>query len=59
MNISSINPFNGQQIKEYATLSEEQVQTKIEQTHSAWVDWKKTSHEQRSALMNRLAEIFA
>lgn len=57
MNISSINPLNGQQIKEYATLSEEQVQAKIEQTHKAWLGWKKTTHAQRSLLMNRLAEI--
>ena len=57
MNISSINPVNGQQIREYTTLSEEQVQAKIEQTHAAWLGWKKTTHVQRSLLMNRLAEI--
>lgn len=57
MNISSINPVNGQQIQEYPTLNEKQVAEKIEQTQSAWLDWKKTTHTQRRTLMNRLAEI--
>lgn len=57
MNITSINPVNGQHIKEYATLNEEQVNAKIGETQNAWLDWKKTSHAQRRILMNRLAEI--
>lgn len=57
MNISSINPVNGQQIQEYTTLNEKQVAEKIEQTHSVWLDWKKTTPAQRRTLMNRLAEI--
>ncbi|RAJ26376.1 NAD-dependent succinate-semialdehyde dehydrogenase [Pedobacter cryoconitis] len=57
MNISSINPVNGQQIQEYITLNEKQVAEKIEQTNNAWLDWKKTTHTKRRTLMNRLAEI--
>lgn len=57
MNISSINPVNGQQIQEYKTLNEKQVAEKIEQTHDAWSGWKKTTPIQRRLLMNRLAEI--
>lgn len=57
MNISSINPVNGQEIQKYITLNEEEVAEKIGQTHSAWLDWKKTTHIQRRKLMNRLAEI--
>lgn len=57
MKITSINPVNGQPIKAYTALTEQQVTEKIEQTHTAWLSWKKTSHEQRRALMNRLAAI--
>ncbi|MBB5645993.1 NAD-dependent succinate-semialdehyde dehydrogenase [Pedobacter cryoconitis] len=57
MNISSINPVNGQEIQKYITLNEEEVAEKIRQTHSAWLGWKKTTHIQRRKLMNRLAEI--
>lgn len=57
MNISSINPVNGQEIQEYITLTEEEVAEKIEQTHSAWLGWKKTTPIQRRKLMNKLAEI--
>ncbi|HEY0175143.1 MAG TPA: aldehyde dehydrogenase family protein, partial [Pedobacter sp.] len=57
MNITSINPANGQVIKEYTALNETQVTEKIAQTHNAWLSWKKTSHEERSILMNKLAEV--
>lgn len=57
MKITSINPVNGQPIKTYTTLTEQQIAEKIEQTHTAWLSWKKTSHEQRRPLMNRLAAI--
>jgi succinate-semialdehyde dehydrogenase/glutarate-semialdehyde dehydrogenase len=57
MKITSINPVNRQKIKEYTALTEQEVAEKIEQTHTAWLGWKKTSHEQRRELMNRLAAI--
>ncbi|WP_367867808.1 NAD-dependent succinate-semialdehyde dehydrogenase [Pedobacter sp. WC2423] len=57
MKITSINPVNGQPIKTYTTLTEQQIAEKIEQTHTAWLSWKKTSHQQRRTLMNRLAAI--
>ncbi|HEY0298172.1 MAG TPA: NAD-dependent succinate-semialdehyde dehydrogenase [Arachidicoccus sp.] len=57
MNIISINPTNGEKIKKYALLTENEVTKKIEQTHSAWLSWKKTSHETRRALLRKLAAI--
>jgi succinate-semialdehyde dehydrogenase/glutarate-semialdehyde dehydrogenase len=42
MKLTSINPVNGEKIKEYDTLNEEQVSEKIEQTHEAWLSWRKT-----------------
>lgn len=57
MSIISINPANGQQIKEYATLNDEQVAAKIEQTHRAWLSWKKTGHDVRRTLLYKLASV--
>lgn len=57
MRITSINPVNGQPIQSYDALTEAEVAEKIEQTHTAWMNWKKTSHEQRRTLMNRLAAV--
>jgi succinate-semialdehyde dehydrogenase/glutarate-semialdehyde dehydrogenase len=57
MKITSINPVNGQSIKEYTALTEQEAAEKIEETHTAWLSWKKTSHEQRRILMNKLAAI--
>ena len=57
MSIISINPADGQQIKEYASLTEEQVAAKIEQGHEAWLSWRKTSHDLRRALLYKLAGV--
>jgi succinate-semialdehyde dehydrogenase / glutarate-semialdehyde dehydrogenase len=57
MSIISVNPANGKQIKEYATLNDEQSAEKIEQTHQAWLTWKKTGHEERRTLLNKLAAV--
>lgn len=57
MKLTSINPVNGKKIKEYGTLNEQEVNEKIEQTHKAWLSWRKTNHEERRALMTKLAEI--
>lgn len=57
MSIISINPANGQQIKEYATLNDDQATAKIEETHQAWLRWKKTGPEERRTLLINLADI--
>jgi succinate-semialdehyde dehydrogenase/glutarate-semialdehyde dehydrogenase len=57
MKLTSINPVNGEIIKEYDTLNEQEVSEKIEQTHEAWLSWRKTSHAERRAPMIKLAEI--
>jgi succinate-semialdehyde dehydrogenase/glutarate-semialdehyde dehydrogenase len=57
MSIISINPANGQQIKEYASLTNEEVSVKIEQGHRAWLSWKKTDHNERRTLLYKLASI--
>ncbi|MBS7565060.1 NAD-dependent succinate-semialdehyde dehydrogenase [Mucilaginibacter sp. Bleaf8] len=57
MSITSVNPANGQSIKNYTTHTSAQVSEKINQTHQAWLQWKLTSANERSALLNRMAAI--
>jgi len=45
MKITSINPTNGEIIKEYTTHSDADVANKIKQTHEAWLNWRGTSHD--------------
>lgn len=57
MAITSINPANGSEIQTYQQLSEEQVANKINETHEAWLLWRKTDITERSILLNKLAEV--
>lgn len=53
----SINPANGQEIKSYNEQTPEQSDQIIEGVFDAWIEWKNTTFEQRSALMLKAAEI--
>lgn len=55
MHLQSVNPVNGKIIKSYKEDTEVKLVRKIEQTHKAWLGWRDSSFEERSALMNKLA----
>lgn len=57
MSIVSINPANGQKIKEYPNHTPEQVADKVASTHKAWLDWKNSDHATRTSLMNKMAAV--
>ena len=57
MNITSVNPFNGETIKKYRLLNNRSVDQKIEQTHNAWLKWKQTTFAERSALLQKMADV--
>lgn len=57
MKISSINPANGNNIQEYTLLTDNEIVDKINQTHQAWLGWRKSSHTQRSGLLKKLAAV--
>ncbi|WP_152616712.1 NAD-dependent succinate-semialdehyde dehydrogenase [Flavihumibacter solisilvae] len=57
MSIVSINPTSGEQIKTYDTLTLDDVNRKIEQTHQAWNSWKKSGHAERSRLLTNMAGV--
>ena len=57
MTIQSINPATGENIKSYTLHADPEVSDKIDQVHQAWLSWKETSFEQRSTLLNKMAEV--
>ena len=57
MSIQSINPATGESIREYATHDSAQVNAAIEQADRAFQGWRRTTFEQRTALMNRAAAV--
>lgn len=57
MTIQSINPATGENIKSYTLHTDQEVSNKIDQVHQAWLLWKETSFEQRSTLLNKMADV--
>ena len=56
MDINSINPANGKQLKKYRAHTTEQVEKKITQTHNAWLKWKEISFDERAKLLVNLGK---
>jgi len=57
MSITSVNPANGQNIKTYNTHTPQEVASKINQTHSAWLQWRTSQPSLRAELLNKLAAV--
>src|SRR6218665_1681565 len=57
MEILSINPANGKTIKKHSAHSDKQVDKKIQQTHTAWLNWRTSPREERSRLLNNMATV--
>ncbi|MBS1665390.1 MAG: NAD-dependent succinate-semialdehyde dehydrogenase [Bacteroidetes bacterium] len=55
MSIASINPANGQKIKDYPSHTPQQVSEKITATHKAWQTWKCTDPSTRAELLSKMA----
>ena len=55
--IKSINPYNGELLKEFDIMSAEEVNKKIDNADKAFKDWKKTPVEERAKIMKKVAEL--
>lgn len=53
----SINPTNGEVVNTYQPHSKDEVKDIIGQTHTAWQQWKKTSFEVRSVLLEKASQV--
>ncbi len=52
------NPATGEVEATYPTATEQDIQNAIEQASNAYQDWQKTSLSERSALLNKIADIY-
>lgn len=57
MTLESINPANGRLLKSYHEMSDNEIANIIQKSNDAWLEWKKTTFDQRSLLMKKSAEI--
>jgi len=55
--LTSINPYNGEILATYETISNEEVEQKIQTAHKAYLAWKETSFDERKDLCYKLAAV--
>ena len=55
--IKSVNPATGEVIEEYQEMSRSEAAAIVDAAHIAFQDWRKTSFEERSKLMNKAADV--
>jgi succinate-semialdehyde dehydrogenase/glutarate-semialdehyde dehydrogenase len=53
--MQSINPYNNKLVAQYAEFSNLEIQSAVDNNFNAWVEWRETSFEHRSALMHKAA----
>lgn len=54
--ITTVNPATGEDIKEYNYMSNDEVNNIVETSHQAFLEWRKTSHEERAKVINSIGE---
>ena len=54
--ITTVNPATGEDIKEYSYMSNDEVNNIVEASHQAFLEWRKTSHEERAKVINSIGE---
>ena len=57
MTIEAINPTTGESIARHEEMAGSIVSGIIEDVHAAFLEWRRTSFEERAALMRKAAEI--
>jgi succinate-semialdehyde dehydrogenase / glutarate-semialdehyde dehydrogenase len=57
MFFESVNPYTGKVIKKYKYLNEHKINSVIEHTNAAFLEWKQTSIKHRTDLLKTAAEI--
>ncbi len=55
--ITTINPYNGKELKSYTELTENQINSKLEIADQAFHDWKLTSFEERSEKIRKVGSL--
>ncbi|MGB5982379.1 MAG: NAD-dependent succinate-semialdehyde dehydrogenase [Nonlabens sp.] len=55
--ITTINPYNGEELKQYKELTSDQIQTKLETAQKTFEQWKTTTFKVRSEKIIKVAEL--
>ncbi|MEI8635189.1 aldehyde dehydrogenase family protein [Vibrio sp. PP-XX7] len=53
MAYTTTNPYTGELIKTFANATNEEVEQAISQAHDAFLSWRETTSEQRSAILKK------
>jgi len=54
----SVNPATGQEVASYPELTPEELEQKLASAQAAFLRWRRTEIAERTALLNRLADVF-
>ncbi|MER1973809.1 MAG: aldehyde dehydrogenase family protein, partial [Psychrobacter alimentarius] len=54
--ITTVNPATGENIKEYNYMSKDEVNKIVNASHEAFLEWRKTSHEERAKVINSIGD---
>ncbi len=57
MSMKAINPADGSVVCTYDSMNRDEMYQVLERSYHTWLEWKKTSFEERSKLMKRAAEL--
>ncbi|TDT30908.1 NAD-dependent succinate-semialdehyde dehydrogenase [Naumannella halotolerans] len=52
------NPATGEVVEEFPTATDEQIRDALERSHKAYLSWRDTPVEERTAVLRRVAEIY-
>lgn len=54
--ITTVNPVTGEDIKEYNYMTNDEVNKIVDASHEAFLEWRKTSHEERAKVINSIGD---
>lgn len=57
--ITTVNPVTGEDIKEYNYMTNDEVNKIVDASHEAFLEWRKTSHEERAKVIKSIGETLA
>jgi succinate-semialdehyde dehydrogenase/glutarate-semialdehyde dehydrogenase len=57
MPLVTVNPATGEQIATYDEMSPEEIGQIVDRAHEAWLDWRRTSFDERAPLVRKLAAL--
>ena len=57
MTIQTINPNTNKMVKSFKEMSEKTIDNKVEKAQMAFLDWRKTSYQQRAEMLHKVASL--